>query len=72
MKTTCTRYFVDPVQLRNGVDIEFLEKKNEIELSHAYEAILSPHEVGAKKNKQQARKWIEAISNSHKIAKKDE
>jgi hypothetical protein len=69
VKTTCKRYFVDPNLLNSGVPIEALEKSEEIELSHAYEALLSPHEIGAKTNKETARKWIEAISTPSKAAR---
>jgi hypothetical protein len=72
MKTTCTSYFVDLTLLKQGVPVEALEKTQEIELDHTYEAILSTHETGAKRNKQEARKWMRAICNAHKAPPKEE
>ena len=66
MQRTCKRYFVDPEKLIDGVSIESLEKHGEQELNHQYEALLSFSETEAKKNKEQARKWLEAISAAHK------
>lgn len=66
MQTICTSYFVDPDLLNQGVPVEFLEKSNAVELTHEYEALLSPHEVGAKKNKQEAKKWMKAICSPNK------
>lgn len=72
MKTTCTSYFVDPNLLKKGVPVESLEKTQEIELDHTYEALLSPNEAGAKKNKEEAKRWMKAICNAHKSPPKQE
>lgn len=71
MKTTCTSYFVDPTLLKKGVPVEALEKTQEMELDHTYEALLSTHEAGAKENKKKARNWMKAICNAHKSPPKD-
>jgi hypothetical protein len=70
MKMTCTRYFVDVGLLNDGVPVDELEKHSLQELPSAYEALLSPHEIGAKGNLKVAENWKNFIASPQKFKKK--